>query len=157
MGRIIPCRIFCSVSRASGSTRCRRKPAQSWSYVSPPESRAKLSAISPSSTGGVVKRVPAGEIDQVSRASLPADARRSLPRVDRRVEHQAARATITSGLTSEGSSPGSMLGSCGASSRTDASGGAVLAGSSYRGLSYMERWGLSAYPHFSLARPLRPD
>jgi RNA-directed DNA polymerase len=53
-------------------------------------------------------------------------------------------AIITSGLTSESSSPSSMPGSCGASGRIDASTGAVVAGSSYRRLRYTARWGLSA-------------
>ena len=53
-------------------------------------------------------------------------------------------------------SASSMLGSCGASGRTDANVGAVVAGSSYRRPSFMARWGLSAYSHFTFARAL-PD
>src|SRR6266446_3478641 len=45
-----------------------------------------------------------------------------------------------------------MLGSCGASGRTDANVGAVVAGNSYRRPSFMARWGLSAYSHFTFAR-----
>ena len=36
--------------------------------------------------------------------------------------------------------------------RTDANVGAVVAGSSYRRPSFMARWGLSAYSHFTFAR-----
>src|SRR5215471_8548552 len=45
-----------------------------------------------------------------------------------------------------------MLGSCGASGRTDANVGAVVVGNSYRRPSFMARWGLSAYSHFTFAR-----
>jgi len=45
-----------------------------------------------------------------------------------------------------------MLGSCGASGRTDANVGAVVAGRSYRRPRFMTRWGLSAYSHFTFAR-----
>src|SRR6266480_51198 len=63
--------------------------------------------------------------------------------------------SITNDLTSEGSSPNSMLGSYGDYGRTDASVGAAKVGNSYRRRCCTASWGWSACYNYTFKRVLR--